>query len=102
MECAFRVNLYRGESGSRHPNETVEPKYETVASDGIVKSRATLSDAERNVLRLLGTYPNMTQIELAQKIGVSLSTVKRMLPALRRKGVLSRVGGDRYGTWIVK
>ena len=95
MECAFRVNLYRGESGSRHPNETV-------ASDGIVKSRATLSDAERNVLRLLGTYPNMTQIELAQKIGVSLSTVKRMLPALRRKGVLSRVGGDRYGTWIVK
>lgn len=33
---------------------------------------------------------------------LSLGTIKRILPKLQEKGILVRVGGKRFGKWIIK
>jgi DeoR/GlpR family transcriptional regulator of sugar metabolism len=38
---------------------------------------------------------------LAQRIGISDSTIKRELAVLKNKGYLNRDGGKTYGKWIV-
>lgn len=120
MESAFRVNLYRAknfdtetveqkgetvetETETLEPkNETAETVNETEGTDARAEKQSVLlSDAEKTALTVLAEHPYMTQKELAEILGVSLSTVKRMLPALQKKNVLARTGGDRYGKWKV-
>lgn len=57
---------------------------------------------ELAVLQFLKTYPTAKQEDIAKHIGKSLSTVKRMTPALIEKGLLDRENGKRNGRWIVK
>lgn len=46
--------------------------------------------------------PSITQKELQQRTGISLGTVKRILPKLQEKGIIVREGGKRFGKWIIK
>jgi len=113
MESAFRVNLYRAKNADTETaetetetvdvnHETAETVNETEETDARAeKQPVSLSDAEKTALSVLAEHPDMTQKELAEVLGVSLSTVKRMLPALQKKGALARTGGDRYGKWKV-
>ena len=57
---------------------------------------------ELAVLQFLKTYPTAKQEDIAKHIGKSLSTVKRMTPALIEEGLLDRENGKRNGRWIVK
>lgn len=120
MESAFRVNLYRAKNADTETveqrtetaetvTETVDVNHETAETvneteetdERAEKQPVSLSDAEKTALSVLAEHPDMTQKELAKVLGVSLSTVKRMLPALQKKGALARTGGDRYGKWKV-
>jgi len=38
---------------------------------------------------------------LHDQTGISLGTLKRILPDLRQRGVLVRVGGKRFGKWVI-
>lgn len=120
MESVFRVNLYRAKNADTETveqrtetaetetetvdvnHETAETVNETEETDARAeKQPVSLSDAEKTALSVLAEHPDMTQKELAEVLGVSLSTVKRMLPTLQKKGALARTGGDRYGKWKV-
>ena len=46
--------------------------------------------------------PSITQSELHKKTGISLGTIKRIIPKLQKRGMLVREGGKRFGKWIVK
>jgi len=45
--------------------------------------------------RVIGQHPDITQAELARKMGMPRSTVKRDLPALEKAGIL--LAEDRRG-----
>ena len=57
---------------------------------------------ELDIVRLIKENPSITQSELQKKTGISLGTIKRILPKLQEKGILVRVGGKRFGKWIIK
>jgi predicted HTH transcriptional regulator len=63
-------------------------------------------DIERNTAKILNIIldtPKITQNQLANKTGLSVSTVARELKRLRESNVIRRVGSDRSGYWeIVK
>lgn len=61
----------------------------------------SLSEDEKKVLIIIKDNPLITQTVLAKSSGISLGTIKRMLPQLQEKGVLVRVGNKRSGKWIV-
>lgn len=61
--------------------------------------RCTLE--EMAVLKLMVENPSVTQKDLQNKTGKSLSTVKRIVASLKEKGYVQRVSGKRYGKWEV-
>ena len=95
MDMEFRVNLYRKNDDTWVDTPAGTNETETV------KVRASLTDTQKRVLELLADYPDYTQKKFAEEIGVSLTTIKRAVSALQKNGLLSRIGGDKYGKWKV-
>ena len=60
-----------------------------------------LSKNEKMILMIIKENPTITQKVLAEKTGISLGTIKRMIPKLREKAVLDRKGNRRTGEWII-
>lgn len=60
-----------------------------------------LTEQQRLILSLIAQDGTITRGDLAQKIGVSDSTVARELQALVANGYLVRVGGRKQGVWKV-
>lgn len=56
---------------------------------------------ELAVLELIFKNPSAKQRELAEETGKSLSTVKRIMDSLQKKGYIRRIDGKRYGRWEV-
>ena len=61
----------------------------------------TLSENEKNVLNAIRSNPKITQKQLQEVTGITLGTIKRLLPRLQEKEKLERVGNRRSGQWKV-
>ena len=53
------------------------------------------------VLDLIKQNPSISRKDLAARMGINISAVRKHLDALRKKGVVQRVGPDRGGDWNV-
>ncbi len=56
---------------------------------------------EKAVLEVIIAKPEITQKEIASKIGKSERTVRNKITSLKEKGILERVNGKRNGKWEV-
>ena len=45
--------------------------------------------------------PSITREDLANRLGVSLTTLKRELTSLKKKGYITRCGSDKNGQWLI-
>ena len=103
MGSDFRVNLFR-KVASVDMNGVVDPK--KVASNAInmVKdaTNVAFSLGEQQVLDAICNNTSITQKELHELTGITLGTIKRILPRLQEKGILERIGSRRTGKWKVK
>ena len=59
------------------------------------------TDNEIKLLELLKITPNITQVELSNKLNVSRRTISTLLANLKGKEKIERVGSDRKGYWKV-
>ena len=57
------------------------------------------TDNEINLLELLKINPNITQVELSNKLSVSRRTISTLLAHLKERGKIERVGSDRKAYW---
>ena len=96
-------------SNAKAVNATLEIKDATLECDFETKKHknATLecdfgTKDELDIIQLIKENPFITQSELQKKTGISLGTIKRIFPKLQEKGILVRVGGKRFGKWIIK
>lgn len=80
-------------------SETDETKSETNQQEQI--SKWNLTEEERSIVLLMRDEPTITQKRLHEKSGIPMGTIKRILPRLQRKGVISRVGNNRSGKWMI-
>ena len=55
----------------------------------------------QKVLKLLYENGHLTRDELAQRIGLSLGGIKKIINSLREKGLIERVGSNKTGHWKV-
>ena len=60
-----------------------------------------LTEEEQKILHILKESPTITQKVISERTGISLGTVKRILPKLQEKGVLIRIGNRRSGIWQI-
>ncbi len=61
-----------------------------------------LNDAlENKMMMLLKENPYLTQKDMSEKISVSRATVQRLVKKLVIEKKIERMGGKRYGYWII-
>ncbi len=56
---------------------------------------------EQEIIKLLKKNPQMTQLNLAETLGVSLSTISKTIRSLKDSKSIRRIGGKRYGQWKI-
>ena len=56
---------------------------------------------ELAVLQLIIENPDITQKEIANKVGKSERTIKNKVASLKEKGYIRRLNGKRNGRWEV-
>lgn len=103
----FLRNLLLGEHHELH-NRTMHisgffspvPEQDDPINDPI-NDPIKLSDRERLLLRYLLRSPDLTRKELAEAMGCSESTVKRMLQNLSERKVVMRIGSRKTGQWVI-
>lgn len=80
----------------QHDGEKVPDKVTNKVPDKVTNK------SERQILDLLANDPYLTRRELAEKIGISESGVKKVLANLKVAGKIERVGSNKTGYWSVK
>ena len=66
-----------------------------------VTLNVTLNATEVAVLALLKSNPNLTRIELSERISKTVRTVQSALDSLKEKGYITRIGSKKDSTWVV-
>ena len=60
-----------------------------------------VNERQQAILSTMKLNPSITRENLANKLDVSIATLKRELTSLRKKGYISRRGSDKNGQWII-
>ncbi len=118
----FRVNMYRRVETSKETTQAVQPPTQGTTQAIEIPTQAIeiptqgttqavqpptqghnilLSEKDNMLLLLLIENPNITQKDMAAKLGWNIDRVKYYLNKLKRKGVIKRVGTSQNGHWEV-
>ncbi|MEG1931087.1 MAG: ATP-binding protein, partial [Anaerovorax sp.] len=101
MGSDFRVNLYR-KVADVDANGVINPKkIATNATNSATNATDSLTEDEKKVIEAIRTKADATQKEMQTMTGITLGTIKRMLPRLQEKGFIERVGNRRSGKWQI-
>jgi predicted HTH transcriptional regulator len=67
---------------------------------GQMGGQISLTTRQKQIAVLIKNNPKISRIELAQQLKINESAIQKHLNALKRKGVISRIGGTR-GYWQI-
>lgn len=56
---------------------------------------------EKKILTIMGEDSSVTMGAISDKLNVTKRTVERIVKKLREQGKIERVGGKRYGHWVI-
>ena len=83
-------------------NKSREKVQDNTAGNALKEgSEASLSKSEQRIVKLLVADPRITIGLLAQRLQLSEAGINKVLAALRRKGIIERVGANKNGSWKV-
>lgn len=103
----FRVTFFRNARGDgityecKEDNRAGESKGMSKGkSKGISRGRNTAKSSDR-IISLLAEDPTLRQSAIAERVGLSLAGVEKIMRHLRTEGKLIREGSARNGRWKV-
>lgn len=105
MGSDFRINLYRrvlatDGQGVMDPRMTAD-----IDTDDTIDTKTDSNDTndtnDTKILGLIDKNPTITQVELKERLGLSIATVKRIMADMQKRGVIERKGSSRKGKWII-
>jgi len=67
-------------------------------NDTVKTENDTVNDT---VFNLIKENPNITAEEIRIKLNIGIATVKRKIKMLKEKGVITRLGSDKTGSWKI-
>lgn len=70
-----------------------------IQSDNSIEQNDTLD--ELALLKIISENLSITQIQIAEKMGVTDRTIKRKMKLLQEKGFIQRANGKRNGHWEI-
>jgi len=60
-----------------------------------------LVESQLEIIRLMAQNPKITKKEMAEKVGVSTTTIDKNIDTLKDKKLVRRIGSDRSGHWEI-
>ncbi|MBR3743624.1 MAG: winged helix-turn-helix domain-containing protein [Bacteroidales bacterium] len=66
-----------------------------------VNATVKLNKTQQKILPILQANRYTTYEEIARQLGIERTTVWRNLDAMKKKGVIQRIGGDKGGEWVI-
>ena len=61
-----------------------------------------LTKIEKEILEIIIENPEITQVNIASRLGTASKTVQRGIATLKTKGIIERVGSNKKGYWEIK
>ena len=61
-----------------------------------------LNKNQAGIVELIAINDKITMVAMAQSLSISVTAVENNIRKLREKGIISRVGSDKTGHWVVK
>ena len=77
-----------------------EPEYISSKKENLINS-LNIDEKEKLALSILFENPEMKLNDLSERMGISLSSVKKMVAGLKEKGLLKNEGTNRQSRWVV-
>ena len=65
------------------------------------KPSINLTSTENKILEAVNVNPHITQEQLAAHIGITTDGIRYATKKLQEKGILSRTGSRKNGSWII-
>jgi Fic family protein len=104
LRCLLDVILQevKNKVESKVKNKSREKVQDKTSENALHEGAAApLSKSEQRVVKLLETEPRITIGGLAQRLQLSEAGINKVLAALRKKGIIERVGANKNGSWKV-
>jgi Fic family protein len=60
------------------------------------------NETQRSILRLLMAQPKISAKKIAEEVGMSSRGVQKSIDALKKRGLVERIGSAKGGHWLVK
>lgn len=100
-EVDLVVNIYRKGIGPSEDRTATDATNSATNATEIVTNATELTEDEKLIIVAVKQNPSITQQALHNQTGITIGTIKRILPRLQEKGVLIRGGNRRSGNWKV-
>lgn len=92
---AFFVTIYRKDIEGLIKNTEKNLKNDTI------NIKIKLNKTEKKILKIIQNRPDITQIEIAEKLKVTIVTVSRNINKLKDKDIIKRNGANKNGYWQI-
>lgn len=76
-------------------------KFSSNEAKSEAKNEDELTEIEERICKLIKEEPQITQLQLQERLELSRSKVQRVMKKLREKGVIEHIGSKRSGYWNV-
>ena len=103
-EVDLVVNIYRkgiGPGEDRTATDATNSATNATVATEIATNETELTEDEKLIIVAVKQNPSITQQALHNQTGITIGTIKRILPRLQEKGVLIIEGNRRSGNWKV-
>ena len=89
----------------RNLQQEIEQFRESMEQDVIGDKQENVTDVtdrQHAIINLVKDHANMTTTQMAERLGVTKRTILRDIEALKKKGLIIRVGSEKIGYWELK
>ena len=93
MEIGFRINLYRNTGKIETTQDTTQGTTQGISN----VDRCKLTNADKEILNLIKEQSDITQKEIAAKLGWKVDRVKYYLNKMKRQDIVQRIGTSQKG-----
>lgn len=90
---SFRVNLYRPSYDETH---------QKVHQSSPKSSPKDVKETHQKVLDMILENPQITQVDMAERLDVTSRTIKKYIKEMVDKGLIEREGSARKGSWKIR
>lgn len=93
--------FYKIFSNNNQISSNLYPRYVIINVGDKVGGKKGLNPRRTQILKEMRNNPNITQEQLVNILGVSLTTVENNIRYLKKNGYIERVGSNKTGYWQV-